>query len=77
MIIDDNRDIVRLFSQTLRSLNTQYQIRSAYSGSDGIALMNQDPPDLLILDVLMPGMDGFAVIETMRAHENYGVSPSS
>ena len=70
MIIDDNRDIVRLFSQTLRSLNTQYQIRSAYSGSDGIALMNQDPPDLLILDVLMPGMDGFAVIETMRAHEN-------
>ena len=66
MIIDDNRDIVRLFSQSLRTFNAQYKVRAAYNGADGIALMDRDPPDLLILDVLMPGMDGFAVIETMR-----------
>lgn len=69
MIIDDNRDIVRLFSQTLRSLNSEYRIRSAFDGADGIAIMKDDPPDLLILDVLMPEMDGFAVLETMRGDE--------
>lgn len=67
MIIDDNRDIVRLFSQTLRSLEAGYQIRSAYSGAEGLALMREGAPDLLMLDVLMPEMDGFAVIESMQA----------
>ena len=66
MIIDDNRDIVRLFTQTLRSLDERYRVRAAYGGVDGIAIMDREPPDLLILDVLMPGMDGFAVIEAMR-----------
>ena len=67
MIIDDNRDIVRLFSQTLRSLEAGYHIRAAYGGAEGLALMREQPPDLLMLDVLMPEMDGFAVIEAMRA----------
>ncbi len=66
MIIDDNRDIVRLFGQTLRSINPEFQIRSAYDGRDGIALMQDEPPDLLMLDVLMPEMDGFEVIDAMQ-----------
>ena len=66
MIIDDNRDIVRLFSQSLRSINPNFRIRSAYNGKDGIARMQDDPPDLLMLDALMPEMDGFEVIETMQ-----------
>ena len=64
MIIDDNRDIVRLYSQTLRSINAGYRIRSAFDGATGLASMQADPPDLLILDVLMPEMDGFAVLES-------------
>ena len=67
MIIDDNREIVRLFSQTLRSLASQCKVRVAYSGVDGLALMERERPDLLLLDLLMPGMDGFAVMERMRA----------
>ena len=66
MIIDDNRDIVRLFRQSLRSIDPDYQIRHAYDGIDGIALMQAAPPDLLMLDVLMPEMDGFEVIEAMQ-----------
>ena len=75
MIIDDNRDIVRLFSQTLRSLNADYTVRSAYSGNEGIAIMREHPPDLLMLDVLMPGMDGFAVIESMQASPQLAAIP--
>lgn len=75
MIIDDNRDIVRLFSQTLRSLEAGYHIRSAYSGAEGLALMREQPPDLLMLDVLMPEMDGFAVIEAMQASADLAAVP--
>ena len=75
MIIDDNRDIVRLFSQTLRSLDAGYRIRSAYSGAEGLALMREQPPDLLMLDVLMPEMDGFAVIEAMQASADLAAVP--
>ena len=75
MIIDDNRDIVRLFSQTLRSLEAGYHIRSAYSGAEGLALMREQPPDLLMLDVLMPEMDGFAVIETMQGSPDLAAVP--
>ena len=67
MIIDDNRDIVRLFSQTLRSLDREYDVRAAFAGPEGIKLMREQPPDLLMLDVLMPEMDGFAVIAAMQA----------
>ena len=67
MIIDDNRDIVRLFSQTLRSLDAGYTIRAAYSGVAGLDMMQRQPPDLLLLDVLMPGLDGFAVLQRMRS----------
>lgn len=69
MIIDDNRDIVRLFSQTLRSLDREYEVRAAFAGADGIKLMREQAPDLLMLDVLMPEMDGFAVIAAMQADE--------
>ncbi|MCY3797616.1 MAG: ATP-binding protein [Chloroflexi bacterium] len=67
MIIDDNRDIVRLFTQTLRSLDRDYDVRAAFAGAEGIKLMRAQPPDLLMLDVLMPEMDGFAVIAAMQA----------
>ena len=70
MIIDDNRDIVRLFSQTLRSINPEFQLRFAYEGGQGLAMMRQRKPDLLMLDVLMPGMDGFAVIEAMQSSDD-------
>jgi len=75
MIIDDNRDIVRLFRQTLRSLDAGCHIRSACSGAEGLALMREQPPDLLMLDVLMPEMDGFAVIEAMQASPDLAAVP--
>ena len=75
MIIDDNRDIVRLFRQTLRSLEAGYHIRSACSGAEGLTLMREQPPDLLMLDVLMPEMDGFAVIEAMQASPGLAAVP--
>ncbi len=75
MVIDDNRDIVRLFSQTLRSIDPDYRVRFAYDGRDGLAMMQDDPPDLLMLDLLMPGMDGFAVIDVMQGNAELAEIP--
>ena len=75
MIIDDNRDILRLFERTLHSLDADYTIRAADNGLTGLALMRAQPPDLLLLDVLMPAMDGFAVIETMQGDDNLASIP--
>ncbi len=69
MIIDDNQDILRLYSQTLRSLDARYEIRAAGEGAAGLRMMRARAPDLLLLDVLMPEMDGFAVIAAMRADD--------
>ena len=75
MLIDDNHDILRLFERTLRSLNQHTVVRAADNGADGLTLMRRQKPDLLMLDVLMPGMDGFSVIEAMQADEALAAIP--
>jgi len=67
LVIDDDQDIVRLFERMLKTLSPAYQIRKAYGGAEGLAIMSRTPPDVVILDLLMPEMDGFGVIEAMQA----------
>jgi CheY-like chemotaxis protein len=69
LIVDDDPEIVRLFDRMLRSMNKGYVIRKAYSGLEGLALMRSSPPDLVILDLLMPNVDGLAVIQHMKHTE--------
>ncbi len=46
-----------------------YQISEASTGDAGISLAQAQRPDVIVLDILMPGMDGFAVIRALRDHE--------
>ena len=68
LIIDDEPDIVRMFSRMLQNASQPYQIWKAYNGHEGLMLMQEQVPDVVILDVLMPEVDGFGVIEHMKAH---------
>lgn len=61
LIIDDNREIV--FGTTLRLRAAGYQPLTAFGGREGIEIARQKQPDAIILDVLMPEIDG---LETMR-----------
>ncbi|HET9923394.1 MAG TPA: response regulator, partial [Methylomirabilota bacterium] len=59
LVVDDEPDIVRYLEHVLRRLG--YEAVSAGDGAEALAKAAEDPPDLVLLDVMMPVMDGFAV----------------
>ena len=64
LIIDDHEPMLRLISRLLESEG--YSILAAQSGGEGLDLFHQAAPDLVILDVMMPGMDGWEVCRRLR-----------
>jgi threonine synthase len=65
-IIDDNPDAVRLIRRILQAKGS-YEIHQASNGQDGLDLVRAHHPDLVVLDLMMPEMDGFAVLDALRA----------
>ncbi len=68
LIVDDTPDNLHLLSQLFKD---EYKVKVASSGEKALAICHSDnPPDLVLLDVMMPGMDGFEVAQKMREHPN-------
>jgi len=67
LVVDDEPDIVRYLEHVLRRLG--YEAVSAGDGAEALAKAAEDPPDLVLLDVMMPVMDGFAVCRALRERE--------
>lgn len=68
LIIDDDLDTLRLVGLMLQKQG--YQIAAAGGGQQGLDLAFSDTPDLILLDVMMPQMDGYEVARRLRANEN-------
>lgn len=68
LIVDDHADARRLIRRVLQAQG-DFSIREAGSGPAALEIARADPPDLMILDLMMPEMDGFTVIEELRANE--------
>lgn len=68
LIIDDDLDTLRLVGLMLQKQG--YQIAAAGGGQQGLELAFGDTPDLILLDVMMPMMDGYEVARRLRANEN-------
>ena len=64
LVVDDDEHILRSLSQYLEL--EDFNVVSASSGPEALALFAQEKPDMLVLDVMMTGMDGFQVLETLR-----------
>lgn len=64
LVIDDDADLVETTRMVLESCG--YRVTSALDGVKGLLLARQDPPDLIILDVIMPFKDGFTVCEEIK-----------
>jgi len=65
-IVDDTPDARRLVRRILQSQG-DYEIFEATNGQEGIELITRERPDLVILDLMMPEVDGFSVIDTLKA----------
>ncbi|MBU0503182.1 MAG: response regulator [Candidatus Omnitrophota bacterium] len=64
LIIDDAPDFVQLLESRLKLSN--YDVVVAFDGKTGLELAKKEIPDLVILDVVMPGMDGFEVLKVFK-----------
>jgi CheY-like chemotaxis protein len=64
LVADDNRQFVEMLRATLEDAG--FEVVTAYSGLAAAALVKREDVDLLVLDVLMPGMSGDAVAELLR-----------
>jgi signal transduction histidine kinase/CheY-like chemotaxis protein len=66
LIVDDEPDIVRLFTRMFQRLPEPCQVRKAYSGIECLRMMTGQRPDVLILDLLLPDMDGLSVVKQIK-----------
>ncbi len=64
LVLDDEKEITELVELYLR--NEGFQVRCFYTGEEALASVEQSPPDLAILDVMLPDMDGFSVCRELR-----------
>jgi len=65
LVVDDNQANLRLLTDVLSSRN--YRVHEALNGPDALRIAQSARPDLVLLDISMPGMDGFQVCERLKA----------
>jgi two-component system response regulator VicR len=65
LVVDDERSIVDILDFNLKKAG--YSVIRAYDGREGLDLARSENPDLILLDVMLPHMDGFEVCKTLRA----------
>ncbi|MDO8578716.1 MAG: response regulator [Dehalococcoidales bacterium] len=64
LVVDDETAILRIIDTSLRLMG--YDVITAGSGKDALKLCETEKPDIMLLDIFMPGMDGLEVLEILR-----------
>lgn len=65
LVVDDEDTVRGLLADALRFAG--FEVTAAATGDEAVAAAGTDPPDLILLDVMLPGMDGFEVVRRLRA----------
>lgn len=71
LIVDDNAGLVALLERYFAGL--AYEVISAAGGAEGLALAESARPDVVVLDLMMPGMDGWEMLQRLRTHPDPAV----
>ena len=69
LVVDDERHIVRLVQVNLERAG--YEVLTAYDGIEAMEKVKTESPDMVVLDVMMPRMDGFEVLKNLQADPRY------
>ncbi len=73
LVVDDDREIVRLVQGYLRQAG--YQVLTAYDGEMALHTLRRERPDLLILDLMLPDRDGWALTRLIRSDPSLAATP--
>lgn len=73
LVIEDDDDARLMYSIMLRSWD--YEVIEAPTGADGVRLARQQKPDLILLDIMMPDIDGYAVCKQLRSDPHFRTVP--
>ena len=73
LVVDDERELVSALEIKLKA--SGYDVVSAYNGEEGLKAAREEEPDLIILDIMLPGMDGFKVARMLKFDEDYAQIP--
>ena len=74
LVVDDDPDVIEAITTVLESVD-DYDVHTARDGLECVQAVKEEVPDLLILDLLMPRMDGFAVVRDLRDNPRYRKLP--
>ncbi|MGB7085343.1 MAG: response regulator [Phormidesmis sp.] len=67
LIVDDDADI-REATQLCLEIMGEWEVLKASNGLDGIAIARSEKPDAILLDMMLPGMDGLTILQKLREH---------
>ena len=73
LCIEDEPEMIELIRLILEQHN--YNVIGALGGEEGVRMAEETRPDLVLLDLMMPGLDGWAVYQRMRSSENLRETP--
>lgn len=73
LIVEDEKDIVKMLDYSLKKEG--FRISSAYNGEDGLDMARKEHPDLILLDLMLPEMDGLEVCKTLKNDTKTGHIP--
>ncbi len=73
LVVDDDKQITRLVSSYLEKAG--FIVLAAYDGESALRMIRYERPDLVVLDVMLPGRDGWEITRTLRADESLGSTP--
>ena len=67
LVVDDDREVRELLKERLERAN--YEVSTASHGQRAVSICKSNPPDLILLDIAMPEMDGYAVAEALGENQ--------
>ena len=70
-IVDDNRELVNLLDEYISTQGDMEVVGTAHNGQDCINLLEDVAPDVLILDIIMPHLDGLGVLRALAGVQSY------
>ncbi|MBI5652405.1 MAG: response regulator transcription factor [Chloroflexi bacterium] len=73
LVVDDDKEIVRLIKSYLEK--SGFSVLTAYDGDNALRVIRAERPDLVVLDLMLPGRDGWDITKTIRADAHLAATP--